>query len=244
MHPIRSKYVPLPVTTWGIMLRLHRRPEYITKIFDNFRKLARGRKCCISVMLDRPTSEVAFALDKAIKYLPDSFTVDILDAPMPLVGEAENFMSVLQVHYEHLLGMGPVDAVSLWDDDFWFRRGGIREFRGHLASLEYDNVEARSYFLWNHPDQANEAFPAHWQSILFRVYPGHKFPEDYIVHCPHEIAQSSARKKMTHRLYNAGYLAEEERQRTFQMYKRAGKLDRHTLSLVGEPRITRLQRAI
>jgi hypothetical protein len=195
-------------------------------------------------MLDRPTSEVCFELDRQIKHLPPSIEVDIIEAPFPLVGSNENFMKALQGHYEHLLDMGPIDAASLWDDDFWFRRKGVREFRGHLASLEYDRIEARSYFLWDHPDQANEKFPAHWQSILFRVYPGHKYPEDYMVHCPHEIAQSSAHKKMKHRLYNAGYIDRDDRERTFTMYKRAGKLDRHTFSLVGDPQLVRLNRAL
>ena len=226
------------------MLRLHKREQYVNRIIDSIKKMAHKRKCYISVMLDRPTSAVAFSLQKQLKQLPESIAIDIIDAPCRLVGENENFMEALQVHYEHLLGMGPIQAASLWDDDFWFRRGGIREFRGHLDSLEYDNIEARSYFLWDHPDKANEVFPAHWQSILFRVYPGHKFPTDYMVHCPHEIAQSSARKRMTHRLYNAGYIQQDERERTFEVYKRAGKLDRHTLSLVGDPQIVSLSRAI
>lgn len=240
----RAKYVPIPVNHWGVMLRLHSRHKYIDKIFDNYRKLSKRRRTYISVMLDRPTREVCFGLDKVIKHLPPTIEVDIIEAPIRLVGENENFMKALQVHYEHLLGLGPVQAASLWDDDFWFRRGGVREFSGHLASLEYDRIEARSYFLWDHPDQANDKFPPHWQAILFRCYPGHKFPEDYMVHCPHEVAQSSAHKKMTHRLFNAGYIDRDDRERTFQMYKRAGKLDRHTLSLVGDPQLVRLHRAL
>lgn len=244
MLAARANYVPIPVKHWGVMLRLHSREKYLDRIFDIIRKCGRRRQTYLSVMLDRPTSAVCFKLDKLIQQLPASIAVDIIDAPFPLVSDNENFMDALQVHYEHLLGMGPVQAVSLWDDDFWFRRGGIREFRGHLASLEYDRVEARSYFLWDHPNQANDGFPPHWQAILFRVYPDHKYPKDYIVHCPHEIAQSSAHKKMKHRLYNAGYINKDERERTFEMYKRAGKLDRHTFSLVGDPQIVRLHRAL
>lgn len=237
----RPPYVPIPVRRLGIMLRLHRRHKYIPRIFDNIKKLARSCICGVSVMLDRPTADVVCALDKELKFLPTNIAVALTEASMPLVDRGENFMLLLQQHYAHLLdNLGPVDAVCLWDDDFWFRRRGIRELRGHLSTLNYDRVEARSWFLWDHPEQANERFRPHWQAILFRVYPGDDFPLDYIVHCPHRVARSPHVCRMRNRLHNAGYLEKDERLATFEVYRRAGKIDAFTTMLVADPIIQKL----
>lgn len=223
------------------MLRLHRRAKYIRRIFDTIRKVARrGPKTYVAVMLDRPDVEVTVELDRQLRNLPDSIEAAHFEAPYPLVDDRENFMAALKVHYEYLRGMADVDAASLWDDDMWFDAAGIRELRGHMHILEYDRIEARSYFLWDHLDMANDAFPPHWQAILFRAYEGDDFPENYMVHCPHQTAISQYSCRMHNRLRNAGYLTEEERARSWDMFKRAGKIDGHTMCLIKDPKLVRV----
>lgn len=237
-----ADYDPTTVRRYGVMLRLHRRHEYIEKIFQNFRALAARRELFLAIQLDRPSAEVAAALAKQIKNLPSRWTVDVFETPYALVTRRENYMLALQTHLEVLeeLAHHKLDAASLWDDDMWLTKKGLTELKGHLDILEADRIEARSYFLWDKKSQANEAFPAHWQALLFRYYRGDKFPQDYIVHCPHRVAQGPY-IRMENRLRNAGYLDPDDRRLTWEAYKKAGKVDAHTLQLVNDPQLIDLK---
>ena len=229
------------VKRWGVMLRVHRRDRYIPKVFDTLRKLARGRRVALVVMADRPSSAVLSALDRQLKQIPSNIKTRVVDAPFPLVGAGEKFMQALQIHYEYLLDLDPaLDAASLWDDDMWLQRAGIRELRGHLDYLDYDRLDARSYFLWDHPDQANEAFPPHWQALVFRVYRGDQFPTTVMTHAPEKVAFSRRAARLTNRLWNAGYFSADERQQLWDKYRRAGKIDAHTRSLVRPPKLVKV----
>lgn len=236
------RYVPIPVKRLGVMLRLHRRHKYIKRIFKNFRRMAKGRKFFLAVQLDRPSADVAAALDKELRNAPDTWTIDIFESPIKLVDQTgENYMEALQHHYEYLLALsdGSLDAACLWDDDSWLEAKAMREFLGHLDILEADRVEIKSRFLWDDPTQHNTAFPVHWQALLFRVLPRDRYPTDYMVHCPDRAAQGKC-IRMKACLTNAGYLDPDDRRLTWLAYRRAGKIDAHTVALIKEPKLERL----
>lgn len=166
-----------------------------------------------------------------------------MQAATALVSDRERFMEGLRAQYEELLTIAPdLDAAMLWDDDMWLTSRGIRELRGHLDALTADRIEIRARFLWDDWGQVNEAFPHHWQAILFRVLPGDDFPLHYTVHCPDRAAQGKC-IRMKSPLVNAGYMDPVDRQLTWDMYKRAGKIDAHTLQLVRPPKLERFDGA-
>lgn len=227
--------LPTPVRTWGVMLRLHRESRYIPRIFDTFRKLARDIQCKLCVQVDRPAPDVVCALSRQLRQLPSNIEAKVIEAQEPLVGAGERYMVALQRHYAELLAMGDIDAASLWDDDMWLRREGIREMRKHFKNFLFDRVEALSLFLWDHPEKFNRRFPPHLSAILFRVVPGDQFPTDIMCHCPRGVNFSDARALLSMPLINAGYLDKEIRDASFARCKRAGKLDQHSLALIKPP---------
>ncbi len=231
-------YASTTVTRFGVMLRVHRRDMYLEDIFKNLRYLSRGREFHLAIQADRPSAAVTKELNRLVKQAPDSWNIEVFDAPCKLVDRKENFMVPLQAHYEYLCDMadGKLDAAALWDDDFWLTKKGLRELKGHLDILDADRIECKSLFLWDNRSQANEAFPPHWQALVFRVLPGDRYPEDYIVHCPHNAAQGK-HIRMSNQLRNAGYMDADDRRLTWQAYKKAGKIDAHTLSLVKDARL-------
>jgi len=233
--------VPTTAHRFGIMLRVHRRHQYLRRIFDNFRKLAQGREVFISIQADRPTPEVAALLGKLVEKLPASIKVGFMESPFPLLERKERYMEALQIQYEHLKDLAGRDlqAAALWDDDFWLSAKGIRELRGHLDILEADRVEARSIFLWDTPEQHNTNFPPHWQALVFRVFPNDNYPLDYTVHCPVRAAVGSC-VRLHNPILNAGYMDEEDRKLTWLAYRRAGKIDAHTIKLTTPPTLEKV----
>lgn len=228
----------LQVRRWAVLLRVHRRHKYLSRVFRCLKRLGKGREVLLCIMADRPSGDVVDAVDRQVTNLPDNFQVEVVEAPCRLVDEGvENFMQALRTHMGHVRSMGEFDAFSIWDDDMWFRTGGVKELRRHMDSLAYDRIEARSAFLWDHSDQVNTRFPVHWQAILARHYPRDEFPLHIITHATEKVAMSPHVCHMERALVNAGYLDADEREDTWDTYKRAGKLDAHTLCLKAEPRL-------
>lgn len=223
----------------GIMLRVYRRHEFLYKVFETLARLTtEKRKVSVSVLYDRPTPEVIEEINLAFRRFPWLNRLE-LGAPFPLVDEkGEHFMAALDVQYEHLRRHCPdIDAASLWDDDFWFRPAGIQEANALLDKLEVDRIETRTYFLWDKMSQANDAFPAHWQALFFRVYPEDRYTEEFMVHCPEHCAFSPYVHRQEQRLHNAGYMLPDERQKTWNQFREAGKIDAHTMCLQLPPKI-------
>jgi hypothetical protein len=225
------------VDNLGIMLRVYRRHEFICKVFETLARLAtEDRKVTVSVLYDRPTAKVLEEVNHGFDRFPWLNRIEI-PAPFPLVDEkGEHFMEALDVQYEDMRAKVPnLDAASLWDDDMWFRPAGIFEATKLLDKFEADRIETRTYFLWDKMSQANDAFPAHWQALFFRVYPEDRYTTEFMVHCPEHTAFSPYLIRQKERLHNAGYMKTDERQKTWEQFQRAGKIDAHTMCLVNPP---------
>lgn len=223
------------------MLRVHRRHEFLDKVLSTIANICRDRKGYLCIQADRPSAAVTAALEKGLRRLPESIEVDVFETPIKLVAQGENFMEALQIHYARLLDWAPkIQAAALWDDDMWLTGHGARELRGHLDIFDIDRIDILTKFLWNDDEHYNDEFPKHRQTLVFRVIPGDKYDPSYIAHAPDRAAQSHARVELRNPLINAGLMNEDDRKLTFEAYKKAGKLDKHTLTLVRPPKIRKL----
>lgn len=165
-----------------------------------------------------------------------------MEAPGPVVSEKGlKWMSVLREQYRQLLELYPgIDAGTLWEDDALLTHEALREFRGYLRCLDVDRVDGRSLFLWDAPATVNIAFPDHWSTSLFRVYPNDDFPLKYEVHCPDSVARSPRVAKLEHPWLNFGYMDPDARETTWESQKAAGKIDAHTICLISSPELRKL----
>lgn len=219
---------------WGVMLRLHRRHQFLSTIFDNLRALGQGRLTHVAVQLDRPSAAVASALETEMAKCDGTFSFDVFAAPHALLDGQEQYAAALPAQYQRLVAWG-ADGASLWDDDMYFRRADLKEFAGYLALLKTHRVDVRSRFLWDDTAHYNASMPEHWQAMLFQVLPGDDFTTDFTAHCPRACALSPSAAKFDAFLMNAGYLTEVDRERVFAAYRAVGKLDDFTLALVRHP---------
>jgi len=234
------------VKNLGVILRVHRRKKYLHRILrqiNGFRSYG-GPTITVLISCDRPTPAVAAEVVKQAEKFPE-LMIQIWPSPRAIVSsEGLNWMPVLAEQYRQLLEIEgpPFDACMLWDDDALFTRGAIVELRRHMKCLEYDRIDALSLFLWDTARRVNTAFPTHWSACLFRVYEGDQFPTDFEVHCPRHCARSTNVAVLKNPWLNYGYMESEERQRTFEDQKAAGKIDAHTLCLIRSPTLVPLDR--
>jgi len=223
------------------MLRCHRREQYLSRVLISIAALCRNRTGYLCIQLDRPSTAVTDELGKAINRLPQNIHVDIFETPIKLVAQGENYMEALRIQYDRLLDWAPeIEAAALWDDDMWLPPKGRREINGHLDYFDMDRLDIETRFLWDDENTYNAEFPKHLQTLIFRVLPGDQYATDYIAHAPDRAAQSKARVLLSNPLINAGLMFEDDRKLTFDAYKKAGKLDRHTTTLVRPPKLRKL----
>jgi hypothetical protein len=217
---------------------LYNRSEHLGRIFKCFERIAKLGKLSVLISTDRATEDVRVRLQEILKYT--TFETHSMEAG-PLVDEnGEHFMRFLDLNYRELRKQFPgIEVASLWDDDFWLDAAGIKELKEWLKAPS-DRFEWRSAFLWDGYTHLNDRFNAHWQALFFKVYEGDEYDVNWMQHAPQYVSSSLDVKQAERRILNAGYLTEKERERTWLMYKNAGKIDAHTLCLVQEPTLVKV----
>jgi hypothetical protein len=186
----------------------------------------------VQITVDRPSSDVVSTIAEIQKKYPD---VDVFEAPIPAIAERENFMELRNFQLEKIRQRG-VEFAAMWDDDHIIESPGELE---KYMQAGYDLVYISKLFLWDHLNLYNEAIPDHHSVFFFRVLENDKFPLDRIIHAP-VMVHDNPLARIAHvstRLLDIGYLFSEERERVFTAYKRAGKIDPATLSLVNTPQL-------
>ncbi len=152
------------------------------------------------------------------------------------MGETCNWVRPMQFLHDILVQEGPQAILNI-DDDQLFTDDGIQELYGHLTSFFQDRYEYRTLFMWDDIDTYNDRFPAHWSSNLFRVVPGDRWATHFVQHAPEAVARSEHVTRLKEPVVNFGYLDAEVRTDYWTKYKRAGKVDAHTLALVRTPNL-------
>ena len=227
-----------------MIVRVSRRERYLQAILDQLREIARtGLPVRVLFSYDRPSPQVCLTLEGIRNYKSGWFQgvdlqVFMKSAPAPVISPAgEHWMQVLQLQYEKLLYLAPeCRGCMLWDDDQLFPPEALSELLAHFQSPP-DRVEARSLFLWDAFHEHNAAFPPHWSAMFWRVYPGDRFPDDFVVNCPEFVARSTSCGRLSVPVVNFGYMTEIDRACAWGAQKEAGKIDAHTLCLQRPPRL-------
>jgi hypothetical protein len=232
----------------GILLRVHRRHEYLARIFDQVRKLNRARKITLSIAADRPTPDVLKVVSRelALAQKVGNRFLNVHSSPPVVSSAGARWMEPLMALHEYQTrdveasGFGPVQAGMLLDDDALFTPAGIKELRGHLLELCYDRLDVQHLFLWDHQDRHNASVPEHWSCAVWRQYPSDHFSTAFVVKCPQRVARSSRVCRLAEPALEYGWLTQEARDAAFTAAKAAGRLDAHTLSLVRPPNLQRI----
>lgn len=217
-----------------ILLRVHRRHAYLPAIWKQISYLTKDRSCQLIIQADRPSIEVVAEVDAYKRRAPKRIRVDVIEAPAPVVSSAGQkwYQSVQNMW---LLRHGDEDAGIVWDDDWLFSPSALKEMRGHLEFFEHDCLDAVWHHMWDN-EHANARFPSpHYAAALFRIYRGDNFDPDLTSHCPQHPARSKNRLVLQHPVYHFGYATEEDRLRCWEAFRRAGRIDAHTIALTKPP---------
>lgn len=156
------------------------------------------------------------------------------EPPVPVVSaeHGERWCANLQDQYECLLEHAPVQACMVWDDDMVFSAEGLRELRGHLSALEADRLEALSLFMWDKENTYNAAMLTHWSTVLFRVYPGDKFPDNFVHQATRRVARSPHKISLQWPVLNFGLLDKYARMAAWERSRAAGRIDAFTAQFI------------
>lgn len=219
----------------GVMLRLHKREQYLRDIVKQIKHLGRHRKVTLVLCFDRPSQAVVRTVDRLD--FPEHWEIVTTEAPAPVVStHGERWSEVLQHCFLEIRDRG-CDAGMLWDDDLLYTPRALKEIRYHLEYLAYDRIDALWYHVWDSEDQHNDAFPPHWAAALFRIYPSDSFSSRFVAHCPERTALSERSEVLEFPALHYGYFQPADRDASWLAAKRSGKLDGHTLALVRKPKL-------
>lgn len=217
----------------GVLLLAHQRPWLLPLIA---RQVAEnwGERSVICVTLDRATSPVLRAVARMTEMHP---RVRIFNSPIAALDRGENFMRLRNLQLEQLQDVRP-NYACLWDDDHILECP--REAKWRFGRYKSDLIYARKRFFWDGLDHVNTALPDHNSVLFFRYSPDDRFPEDRMIHAPAGVHDKPDAKvtQMRSTLLDIGYLTRNERERVFNAYKQAGKVDAATMALVSPPVLT------
>jgi hypothetical protein len=217
----------------GVILKAHRRTKSLQKVIDQILGWMPNEFSDIYVVAlvdPRASQEVRTILRNA----PEQ--VVAIDLPFPVVSaEGEKFMDANNFAMPYIDAWAP-DWVYMADDDRWFEPLHENELSGALDG-EADVWNVRSLFFWNDYEVREDFFP-HNSPLFWRWRPGLTFDLGRTLETPPELydeAQAAGKlMDFRYRLLDTGYITPEERQRVFDAYAQAGKIDSLTLSLLDE----------
>lgn len=228
------------VKTLGIVLAVHRRAQYLEEIFAQIKELARDRQGFLVVQADRPSQEVIRELDRLVVQMPERIEIHIIGGPSMLLEQSIDWMSGRKYGFDYLASHKDCEVGMMWDDDCLFSKAALKELRGHLLFFEYDRVDVEWLHLWDSTDKYNIEFPPHLSTCAYRIYEGHVYTSDLVVHCPELIARSNNKIRLKAPLFHYGYIDKKQRKELFDSYRHAGKTDAHTLALVKKPKLRKI----
>lgn len=216
----------------GVLLRAHRRAETLELVLSELVRYSTlpGVACRIHVMADRPTQPVRYVLERFQQKI-----YNVVAPRLPLLSRehGELFMQGLNAQLDDFERVG-ADWYLVADDDQWFEPHHINtELPAVLHNPDIDIWYAECVFFWDtpttyHPDRR------HCSPVLFRAKPGDRFPTNRIIMATEEVHDTAIIQGRTGRLktplLNYGAYSAEERQRVYDTYKEAGKVDLFTES--------------
>lgn len=219
----------------GVMLLCHERHQYLRAIYQCLQRMRTTTH--LQITANRPNSRVVsviqdIAADADYDPLID---VKILRAPFDPLEKGERFMELRQWQLEHL---PDTEYGVIWDDDHFLADPAEAHQLLHRPRKSVDLVYATKLFFWDSLDTITTHLPRHRSVFFFRRLPGDKFPTDRTIHAPAQIHDTAITvRDLKTPLLDYGYLSKADRERCWNDYKRAGKIDAATLALLKEPKL-------
>lgn len=231
-EPFDKTAAALP--TLGVVLKAHVRVASLQRVLE---QLATWPGRLVSTM-------------RVVALLDSEYTPEVLDCltenpivnrvvklPFRVVGpDGEKFMEATNVGLAELEDFNP-DWIWYADDDRWFEPGYENDLAGALLNPDVDVWNIRSMFFWEETG-IREDFFKHNSPLLWRWQPGARLDPARMLETPpalYEAAKAAGRMgQLGYRLLDVGYISPKERQRVFDAYAQAGKIDSLTLSLLDE----------
>ncbi len=212
----------------AVILKVHERVASLLTVLDQLR-IFNGADVEILALIDPKATKLA----KDVVWQNASVRPVYLDFRV-VSPEGERFMDANQVALNLLEDVKP-DWVYMADDDRYFEPGGLQVLGEALRRDDVDVWNVRSLFFWD-PDHIREDFFDHNSPLLWRWRPGLRFDPDRTLETPPELydeAKANGRmRQLVACLYDVGYASPEARQRAFDRYAEAGKIDSLTRSLL------------
>lgn len=212
----------------GILLMTSQRDYLLPVIIEQIREEFPHHFIILNT--DRPSAGVA---KMALRYNRSSDVVVTSFGPV-VSDDGERFPQVRNQMLEALRRFYDPAYVMVWDDDqIWSRCAELRSF----MRLGVDVIEAQDLFFWDSPDTyAIHGFLRHhWSPQIFKNDNDDRFDESLIQQATAKISKSLFKRQARAKLLNYGLITAAERQRVFETYKRAGKIDEFTTSFVSPP---------
>lgn len=212
----------------AVILKVFERTASLWEVLGNLNAFNGADVDIIALVDPRATVPVKRILNDFVKVRPVHLDFRVVSP------EGERFMDANQVALNLLEDVKP-DWVYMADDDRYFEPGGLQVLGEALRREDVDVWNIRSLFFWD-PDHIREDFFDHNSPLLWRWRPGLRFDPDRTLETPPELydeAKANGRmRQLVACLYDVGYASPEARQRAFDRYAEAGKIDSLTRSLL------------
>lgn len=212
----------------GGILRCHVRTKPLAIAINEFFRYGRelGIDVGLSILSDRPTTEVSYVLNRAKAAYGDQ--VRITGSHIEVLGGGkQRWMSSNSYNTSLVEEAFDPEWIYFMDDDRWFEPDKILPalFKA-LTSDEDDVWTAESLFFWDKPDQINRA-RHHHQAVLWRHVRDERFCTHRELQVPYQIYDEAI---MTGRiadigvpLLDYGSYDAAERKRVYEAYIAAGR---------------------
>src|SRR5262245_1370990 len=220
------------------LVRTHNRAHLLPIVLDELLRYNRlgDTDCCISLAVDRPTSDVCKII---AKYSSRIFSV--IEMPFPLVSSfGERFSEGLNLQLDDAerWDLNP-DRLYLADDDRWFEPNRItEELPRALATPDVDLWYCRSLFMWDEPHLYNPS-RYHHTPLISRYRPGDRFPLNRMISAPVSVHDDALIQRRTDclgtPLLDYGSFTQPERDELYKTFAAAGKIDDYTAALLRPP---------
>jgi hypothetical protein len=224
----------VPDVTLGIAVRAHRRLESLKVVLAEAKRYGTfpGVRAFIHVLADRPAPGIP-------EYLKSAATPELHweVSPFPILEPGrERFIQAQNLQLDRLEQLYDPDWIYVADDDFAFEAVGIeKELPAALTHPSIVAWFARVLFLQDAPNTYNPR-RVHNSIRLFRHDRGFRHSDKRMLSMPdalHDSAIISGRTgQLRTPLFEVGGYTAEERQKVYDAYAAAGKVDPFTGALL------------
>ena len=229
----------------GVLLRVHRRHEWLPVIWKQIRELSRKRWVHLVVMADRPSPEVIAIIGEWERHPYLRIRLTLVECPEPIrTSTGCRWTETMQFMYRRLRDDDHTTAAMVWDDDVIFSDDALLELRAHLDLFEYDRVEVDWLQINDEQAETHDAgFLRHRATCLFRVYPDDDWSDILTktiigggTASPIYVARSPLFMVLDGHVLHMGYCSPDRREHAWNAARACGQIDGYFRQLARPPK--------